>query len=275
VLESNSSVDVPYSPEPDKAALEYTGGIVLKSNVGIYSYANTNILQYAKQKILFQSIGNVDIVSNKTFTAYGKKYLQLFSDKTMFIHAESAINMFSNGKVRVAGTSQTALGQKDQKLTVMYDPKSKAPFRLIYGVLDPAKSSPAAEAAKTYRENLITQTIWEEEEKFDKLKFRFLEPEQYGGKLNANQDHIPASLAQQDNLLTHLYSLTAWKEIEVNDSLPYPGKPLWADFYLKTEALNNLELSGAVGDDLNNIASATSSPPSLTLASLDEYQVQS
>jgi len=274
VIESKSTRDVPYIPDPDSAALEYTGGVVLKSNLGIYSYANTNILQYAKKKILFQAIGNVDIVSDKTLTAYGKKYLQLFSDKTMFIHAQKDIDVYANGKVLVAGVAKTALGQKDQKLAVMYDPNSKAPFRLIYGVLDPAAANPAAEANKKFREELLKQTIWQTEEELERLKFRFLETDQYGG-LNSNQDHIPATLAQQDNLLTNLYSLSPWIEVEVNGTLPYPGKSLWPDFYLDTQPLNNLEKSGIVGEDLNNIAEATPTPPSLTLVSLDLYKVQS
>lgn len=281
VLEAKSLYDVPAWPDPDAAALQYVGGIVLKSNVGIYSYAGTNIAQYAKGKLLLQSLHNTDIVADKVLTVYGKKYTQIFSDKSITAFANRSITLFSTGSAALAGTNSTALGQRGKRLGVRYDKKSKF-VDILWGALNPESRKDEFEQAKTYRKYVLHQTIFQDpldsdpesqSETLDKIKFRFLESFQYG-ELNPGNDFIPATMAQQDNLLTNIHQLVNWNEFDINGSMPYPGASLFNNFYLSSGAPINLEVSGSVGNDANNVGNPTAGPTGLSLTSLGNYLVQ-
>jgi hypothetical protein len=124
---------------------------------------------------------------------------------------------------------------------------------------------------KAAKQNILEQTAFQEEAKFTDLTFKFLASSQYGN-LTQEQDAIPSTLAQQDDLLTRMYNLKKWEEQEVNDSLPYPGKDLFENFYYSAEKPVNLESNG-LGKDYSSKADASSKPSNISLDSLKNYKV--
>jgi hypothetical protein len=92
--------------------------------------------------------------------------------------------------------------------------------------------------------------------------------------LTPEEDAIPMTLAQQDDLLSSAYSLTDWEEKEVNETLPYPGKDLFENFYYSAEKPANLEKKG-VSEDYTSKAEPDKQPAKVSLDSLLKYKVQS
>jgi hypothetical protein len=270
IIESNGSKDSAGSPDPAKGAVENIGGIVLKSKLNVYSYAQKNIVNYAKGQIMLQSLKNMDIVADKELTLYGKQSLQQFSDYSILNYAGHSITTVSDGSVTMAGATSTALGQKDQKLGVMYDKKSKF-IDLLEGLIPVSEVTGQLKAAKKYRQNLLEHTVFQNETKFNDLTFKFLSSDAY--KLNPEEDAMPATLAQQDDLLTSMYKLETWKEPEINNTLPYPGKSLFGNFYYSSEKPVNLE-KNSLGKDYSNKADSQPQPANVSLGSLNDYKAQ-
>jgi hypothetical protein len=207
--------------------------------------------------------------------------LSLHSDKTflgtsdgvMIMNGETAALLVSlSGALVASGRSVSAYGLKDEYLGVMYDDKS--PF------IDPLKGIvPLDELEAQIRPGLKSikfdfekAFLFDEIKKFEDLEFRFLKSYKYGN-LNKQKDAIPMTMCQQDEKLTGLYKLEAWKEKEIKKSYPYPGKDKWEDFYLDSEKPKNLE-SNQVGKDYNSKAESEEKPATLTFKSLKEYKVQ-
>lgn len=271
VIEANGNKDTPGEPDPAVEAIDYVGGIVLKSKLSIYNYAEKNIVSYAKKNLLLQSLNNTDIVADEAVTLYGKRNMQSFSDSSMSFYAKGQAYLFADRTVGVAGGSGTILGQKDQNLGVMYDDKSQF-IDIIKGVIPVSDFTEQLGKASAAKEKLLEQTTFSEEAKFDDLKFKFLKSDKYGN-LDPQEDAIPATIAQQDDLLTSLYSLKEWTEKEVNETLPYPGKDLFENFYYSAEKPVNLE-ENKLGKDYSNKADSTSTPAAVTLDSLQKYKIQ-
>jgi len=270
IIEANGTEDSAGTPDPTKEAVENIGGIVFKSKLHVYSYAQKNIVNYAKGQIMLQSLKNTDIVADKELTLYGKQSFQQFSDYSILSYAGNSITVVSDGSVAMAGATTTALGQKDQKLGVMYDKKSKV-IDILEGLIPVSEVTGQLKAAKEYRQNILEQTVFQNETKFEELTFKFLSSTTY--KLNPEEDAIPATLAQQDDLLTNIYKLDAWKEAEVNDTLPYPGKDLFENFYYSSEKPVNLEKNN-LGKDYSNKADSQPKAAGISLGSLNDYKTQ-
>jgi hypothetical protein len=134
VIETNGSSDTPGTPEPKKEAIEDIGGIVFKSKLSIYNYAEKDIVNYTKKKFLLKSLETVDMFAEKTMAIYGKSSLHAFSDGMMLNIAQNNLTL-AEGGVMLAGSGSTVLGQKDQNLGVMYDDKSEH-VDILKGVLD-------------------------------------------------------------------------------------------------------------------------------------------
>jgi hypothetical protein len=272
ILESNGTTDTSGSPDPTSRAIEDIGGIVLKSKLSIYNYAEQNVVSYAKNNLLLQSLNNTDIVANQTLTNYGKQNLLNFSDGSAVTLAFGLAAVFSDNAAMIAGSGGTILGQKDQYLAMTYNPDVKVPVNPPIGVIDVPQYSSEFGKAKAAKDNLLAQTVFQESDKFDSLKFHFLSSSDYG-KLNPQEDGIPATLAQQEDSLTNLYSLGDWSEKEINNSLPYPGKDLFENFYYAADKPVNLEKND-LGQDYSNKADSSSTPGEINLASLNQYKVQ-
>jgi len=273
VFEANPEKKVPYTPKPKSGdeAVEDVGGIVFKSAHGIYGYAKEEFKIEAKERA---------VIVSKIAQINTEDLLSLHSDKTLFatadgallLHGETAALLFSlSGACIAAGKSATAVGMKDIYLGVMYSEDS--PF------IDPLKGivpldelegqlRPDLESIKKLKEAFL----FDKTDKFVDLEFRFLKSQKYG-KLEKEKDAIPATMAQQDEKLTGNYKLEGWKEKEIKNSYPYPGKEKWETFYLDSEKPNNYE-SNPRGKDFNSKADSEKEPPTLTFKSLGEYKVQ-
>lgn len=270
VVEANSSKDTPGTPDPEKEAIEYIGGIVLKSKLGIYSYADKNIVCYAKKNLLFQSLENTDIVTKQNCFILSKQAIYALADTAMVLHGAQVAEVISDGAAIVAGSGTTAIGQKDQMLALKYSEDN--PFvDPIAGVIEVSTLTSQFPEIKEAKDNILKQTVFKEEKKFDKLKFKFLKSSKY--EINPDEDAIPSTLAQQDDKLTSLYSLKDWEEKEINETYPYPGKEMFENFYISAEAPVNLE-ENPLGKDYSNKADSAEKPAKIKLESLLKYKVQ-
>jgi len=289
VLESKAEKDVAYMPLPKKGALQQVGGILLKSNLGIYNYAEKNIVNYAKGKMLLQSLENMDITAgvddknaakssakNKKATAktkkgtakkkeagitiYSQNNMMVMADESMLMHSKQMTTLISDTSVLLAGAASTLLGEKGDSIP-------------LEGVIETEKL--VKDVFKKPRENkktLLKQTIFQTEATFEALEFKFLNSKEYGGDLNGDRDPLPITLAQQDNLLTNLYKLEEWKEKKINESYPYPGKDLFEKFYYITQKPANLE-KHPTDKDSHSKSNPQKNPSTITLTSLSKYKV--
>ena len=269
VLESNGEQDTPGAPSPTEEAIDYIGGIVLKSKLSIYNYAENDVVTYTKRQLLLQSLGSADIVANQAATIYGKGSLSLFSDGMLLNMGQNTLTLAEGGAM-MAGAGSTVLGQKDQNLGVMYDDDSPS-VDIIKGVLDTSTLSAELGKAKEGKDNILNKTTFESEDNFDALTFKFLKSDKY--KIVKEQDAIPMTIAQQDSELTELYNLEEWEEKEINNTMPFPGKELFEEFYCSSEGTLNLEKK-KVSKDYTNMVEPGNKPGSITLDSLNKYKVQ-
>lgn len=272
VMETKGEKDNTGKPDPKNEAIEEVGGIVFKSKLSIYNYAEKDIVNYAKKKVLFQSLQNMDLIApENTITIFGKDAVHVLSSDTVSTYGEKTNLHVSDGTVLLAGAETTALGQEDQYLGVMYDDESMF-IDVLKGILPVSEVTSALTQLKENKQQILNQVTFYEEQKFIDLKFKFLKTSKYG-KLTPNEDAIPASLAQQDDKMTGLYSLSTWEQKEINETLPFPGKDLFENFYLDAEKPENLE-ANSMGQDYSSKADSSSSPASVTLKSLKEYKIQ-
>jgi hypothetical protein len=251
-------------------AIEDIGGIVLKSKLNIYNYAKKDLVSYAHQNIHFQAISDLNFVADNSLNLYGKQSLYSFTDNNYFLYSKQNANIITGGSLIMAGQSQTTIGQKDAPVNVKTNPGVS-----ITGVVK-VKEILAEKDLQKYidsKKELLKLTSYNEKEKFDELKFKFLSSDKY--KVDSKEDAIPSTLAQQDDIVTDMYSLKEWKEQEVNESLPYPGKDFFEKFLFTTEALKNLEKNSEKSNDLIPKANSSNSPAQIKLESLNKYKVQS
>jgi hypothetical protein len=270
VIESNGTTDSPGTPDPKEEAIDNVGGIVLKSKLSIYNYAEKNIVAYAKKNLLLQSLNNTDIIADSTLTTYGKKSFLSLTDGSLFSFSKKGALVLSSGSAVFAGAKSTALGQDGQKLGVMYDKKSKF-IDTLSGVMKVSEVANRVSDIRKAKNQVLEQTTFQTEEMFANLQFKFLASDKY--HLQETEDGLPTTLAQQDDLLTDLYKLEEWEESEVNDTVPFPGKKLFENFYYKAEKPGNLE-ENKLGKDYSNKAASEKKPNKVTLASMAKYKVQ-
>lgn len=272
VLEAENPPGTTGTPDPSTEAIKFVGGIVLKSGYGIYNYAKKEILHYAKERLVLQSLKELFVKSDKMMGLYSKSVLALLSDKSLIADgASSAIFSSTGGSVLCSGMGTTALGKEDSILGVKYDEDSIF-IDILKGVVPMDPIVQAVEEMKPPLDNPIEFVLFNEESKFEKLKFNFLKSTRYGN-LIPDEDAIPASMAQQDDKLTSLYGLSTWNEREVNSTLPYPGKEKFENFYMDADKPKNLE-SNPNGKSYSSKAESEPQPCEITLKSLKQYKIQ-
>jgi hypothetical protein len=270
VFQANGDQASAGTPDPDSGVTEDVGGIVFKSNLGIYSFAQQTIANIAQESFLVQATNDARIDS--------KSFTQISSDNSVVIvGANSAsvlspneVGILSQGSVLVSGTNSTAFGQKDQDLDVEYDPKNPFidPIRgalqtgslyssFSLGVL---KDNDLTNLAKPF----TTTTIAD-------LNFTFLNSSIYS--LTDNEDPIPMTLSQQEDDLSNIYDLTEWQETSVNDTLPYPGADNFdTAFAATTGAIPNLQIYEGI--DYTGKPDGTNNGMTVTMKSLNSYKIQ-
>lgn len=275
ILEANGVADTRGQPTPspdDPAqAIDYIGGIVIKSKLGIYNYAAKDIVNYAKKKLILQSLNTMDVISDENMTIYSKKSMFRFADDRVLDYGKKSAIYVTEGFAEFSGAKATLLGQQDQPLGVMYDEDSMF-VDVLKGVGVVSKIVDSISGAKdAKKESVINATTFNKPEYFDDLRFAFLDSTDY--HITGETDSLPSTMAQQDAELTKLYSLEAWAEPEVNGTKPYPGKDLFENFYLFADKPVNLK-ENKIGKSYSNKADSEETPNELQLKSLEEYKVQ-
>jgi hypothetical protein len=273
VFDANPEKKVPYTPKPKDGdeAVEDVGGVVFKSSRGIYAYAKEEIKMECEERALLKS-KIIQVKATELLSLHSDKAWLGTSDTAMILHGETAALLISlSGACIASGKTASAYGMKDVYLGVMYDDES--PF------IDPLKGIvPMDEVEAQLRPGLDDLKKLEEGFLFDKietytdLEFRFLKSQKYGN-LEKEKDAIPMTMVQQDEKLTGNYKLKTWKEKEIKNSYPYPGKDKWEEFYLDSEKPKNWE-SNPSGKDFSAKAKSEPEPPTLTFKTLGEYKVQ-
>jgi hypothetical protein len=273
VLEAKATIPTPGTPDPQEEAIEHIGGIVLKSEYGIYNYAKKEIVTYTEGRVVLKSLSQIFVETDNLLSLYSKSSLLLLSDKSLIADgATSSLFISSGGSVVCSGVGTTALGMKDENLGVMYDPDSIF-IDIIKGVVPMDTITSKLAEVRPQLEDPLSFTLFSTPEKFTNLQFNFLKSDKYG-QLSDTADLIPATMAQQDDKLTSMYGLTSWQETEVNSSLPYPGKDKFESFYLDADKPINLE-SNPTGISYSSKAESEPKPCELTAKSLQEYKIQS
>lgn len=270
VIHANGEQDTPGTPTPTEEAIDYVGGIVFKSKLSIYNYAEKNIVNYAKKNVMLQSLENTDIIANQGLTLYGKRNTYLLADSGILSYSGQSTTIISEGNAAFAGSSSTALGQDSQNLGIMYDDKSMF-IDILKGVIKVSDMTESIKKLTDYKDEILKNTVFQDEQHFEDLTFKFLKSEKY--KISKEQDAIPMTIAQQDSELTELYNLTEWEEKEINETLPFPGKELFEQFYCASEDLLNLEKK-EVSKDYTNAPDPGKKPGNIKLDSLNKYKVQ-
>jgi hypothetical protein len=275
---NNSGVIIEANGETDSIgnggtkAIEEIGGIVFKSKLNIYNYAKKDIVAYAENNMHFQSINDLNFVADQTLTCYGKERLYNATDKNGIFYSKENTFLLAKTNLTLAGQAQTSLGQTDTEIAVKTKPgvsvKGTVKVQEVLSKMD-------TEKFLENRKELLKLTAYQEKEKFEELKFKFLDSSAY--KLNPDVDGIPSTLAQQDDAVTSLYSLESWEEKEVNESFPYPGKDLYEKFLFFSDSFENLEKNSkdSSGKELISKAESSESPSKIKLVSLNQYKVQS
>lgn len=267
ILESAAEESSLGELESEKA-LENLTGIVLKSKTDIYNSAENDIVNNSKNRIMFKSLEAMSITSDEDINMYTKKTLRYIADEGISAHSDKDIMFLSSTNLFIAGASGTAIGQKDSPINV----KSLLGVKGVLKVQEMVNQQKFSSFKKD-NQDIWKKTIFKSLDKFEMIKFRYLESSKYG-KLSPDSDGISATLAQQDDLLTGMYSLEEWKEEEINETLPYPGKELYDNFYYSTEKPLNLE-ENSLGKDYSSKSDAAKEPAKINLESLNKYKVQS
>ncbi len=272
VLEANPSQPGSGTPDPSSQAIEDIGGIVLKSKQGIYNYAEKEIVAYSKDKMILKAVGNTVISSDGLFGLNTSGTMIIKGNQLIANGESTALYLSTGGTASFAGSGSSVFGNKDDNLGIMYD-KDSMFIDILKGAFP--VSSVASQLQSAYRlfSDPLSQTTFSDVSKFTKLKFRFLDSNKYGN-IQKETDAIPATMAQQDDKLTSLYSLGTWTEKEVNGSLPYPGKTKFTEFYLDADAPKNLETNPS-GKSYSSKADSSKTPGKLTFKSLQQYKIQS
>ena len=274
VLQSNTETPTTGAPDPTQKAITDIGGIVLKSRQGIYNYAETEILNYSKDRILFQAIKDFFIQGDELISIKSKNSQVMLQGQTIVADGkESALFISSAGLAAVAGDSSSIFGKKDEYIGVTYDKKSFV-VDVLKGALDLKTISKQTNKDFDEIKEPIKFSIFQEDQKFQDLNFRFLDSDEYLG-VSGETDAIPTTMAQQDNKLTNLYTMKAWKEKSVNSTKPYPGEDNYDNFYLSSEIFKNLKKVESEDKEAYSSSKADKTPASLNLTSLDQYNIQS
>jgi hypothetical protein len=265
VIESNSEEESLGELEQEKA-LEKLSGVVLKSKSSVFIGADKNVVTHSKERTYLKSLKEAIFVFEEPAIFYGLKDMRFLADSQILLEAEKGLTLLTPKQAILAGAEGTALGQKDKPLSV----GAEKPIKGTLKVNEELKKM-ELEKVKEQFKDIWKLSKFESIDKFDLIKFRFLDKTGYGS-LDSKEDAIPSTLAQQDDLLTGVYELDKWEEKEINETLPYPSKKLFTDFYYKAEAPKNLTKSNT-SDDYASKGEPSEKGCKVKLASLQEYSV--
>ena len=282
VLESagdKNTAGTPDQSEDDADALEYIGGIVLKSTLGIYNYTAGNILNFVLSNFYIDAKNGVYAVTDNMLL-FGKKSFAMLAKKSINMISKTSTTLMSIGRAAFGGIGATSLGMKDQKIGIKAVPKFGWKKDPPEGVVDFQAYIDDWQIDKTMDEtykNLIQYTVFKETKgsewhKFTDLKFRFLKSLNYN---LTDSDGIVGSLAQQDDLVSNAFELESWQETEINGTMPFPGKEKGEQYYFSPGKLTNLEKSPDDKDLVNKADAKEKMEDKMKRVSIfTEYKVQ-
>jgi hypothetical protein len=265
VIESESEKEETGELDSEKA-LEKMTGIVLKSKSSIFLGADKNIVSHSKEKTLFKSMKETYLISQELAFFYTLKDFIFVADSQILATGEKGISLLSPAQALLAGAGNTVLGQKGQPIAV----ESESSIKGVVKVNEELKKM-KLDSTKGDVKDIWKFTKFTSLEKFDLVKFRFLAKDRYGS-INPQEDAIPSTLAQQDDLLTGIYGLDTWQEEYINGTLPYPSADLFSNFYYNADAPKNLTTSNT-STDYANKGNPSSSGATISLDSLQQYKI--
>jgi len=273
ILQSDTEEDL--EPTPEDKAYNKFGGIMLKSTKGIYQFGE-KIFDRATEKGLYKS-GRLMLESvTDRLGIRAENNIEILSNNQTFMVSKGNITVLTNGALTCVGAGSanfagdhTNIGNKGVLVGLVPHPGSLP--AVLDGVIPVDQFKPITDRYlklfedENYQEQMIPFT---KDDKFD-IKFRFLESKEY--KLKKRQDCIPMTIAQQDDLAFGFLKLEAWKEQEVNSTLPFPGKDAFSEYYLTADLvnwkLNENDMASKPSGNLVNSAAV------LRPTSLDHYKI--
>ena len=270
VLQSNS--DKKSAPSPDDEAYTEFGGILLKSASGVYTYGKT-IFDRADERALYKAGTLMLEAADKNLNLKAATTVGIKSDENIMMTADKAINIVSQTTLNCFGATsasfagaRTNFGNKGTIIGMVPHPGSLP--AVLDGVLPVSDlvSTFANIGNDDYQQQFSPFT---DDDEFTKIKFHFLASDKY--KLSDKEDHIPMTIAQQDDEIFSFLKLDTWAEKEVNSTLPFPGKDKFSTYYATCD-LNNLQ---KIGDDIfsKDSESLKNSGSKITDKDLQQYKV--
>lgn len=255
ILQSDSKLKS--VPTPNGQAYEQVGGIVLKAeNTGVWTYADT-IFDHSVSNSYYKSDKNLAIKGTDMLCLQGD-YL-LATPAEMILAPENAYIIPSNTAI-CAGAEETVIGLKGQTPVI---PAPDQEFVSVQtGILEDAMDIPVSPNPEDW------VNPYNKANTFTDIKFRFLASDKYN---LGEDDCIPQTIAQQDDVEFKFLNLKTWTEQEINDTLPFPGKDRFVKDYYVTCELKNLQKKD---NDIfsKEVSSLESTSGSLTKKSLQEYK---
>jgi len=245
-------------------------GIVLKSKLGIFNFANQTIANITPQSYIVKAGQDVRVDAQSTAQVSANTAIVFGSSNAALVSSQNTMVLSSSDAI-FAGAGSTILGQKGQDIGITFPPHAQIAVE-IQGVVQVSQLLNAYKK-DVLQDNSLLQFAapFNTQAAIDGLAFRFLDSAEYG--LQAKVDPIPMTLAQQEDQTSGLYSLSAWTETPINGTYPYPGADLFTKAFASTQgAIPNLQ--PYQGTDYTGKPNSTPSAMSVISDSLDNYKVQ-
>jgi len=253
-------------PTPTDEAYSEFGGIMLKSKSSVYTYAD-KIFDRAALQALYKGEGLTLESVDKALNIKSKNSINVVGEKDVNLLSKANMNVIAISSLQAAG-AHTNIGRKDTIVGLI--PHKGSIGGPMDGVLDLAVYQSIIDQLSgiDYQQQMSPFTT---DDKFKDIKFHFLTSDKY--KLQSgSEEHIPMTIAQQDDESFGFLSLTAWQEQEVNGTLPFPGKDKFDKYYIKSETKN---LQSLHGQDIysKDSDSLVNEPGPLKAVSLQQYKI--
>lgn len=228
VLEAGGEAASDFFPQ-DEAVQGVAGVIIKATNSGVFQFSNYSYNRTKTRHISYS--GEHFIKADKNITNSAKDRIDIQTDTTITIGAQTILGI-ADGSLILTGVQNTIIGLKNQTFGV-------CPIGPVQGILE----EDGIKDIREYNDKIAALKVqdyssnFRKDEDFEDLKFRFLSTDKYG--LIQEQDVIPQTVTQVEDALFKLHGLVEWKETEVNETYPYPGKD--AEFWYIGGVMNNLE----------------------------------
>lgn len=272
IFQSNSESTA--EPTPDGEAYDTFGGILmLAKDSGIYTYGKKLFLN-SKEKALLKAKETLTLESEDgDVWLIPQQNLYLFPTGDVLCSTSGSMIFAGSSSALFAGGGSTAIGNVGQTIGMISTPGS-IPSSLD-GVVPVDAIVSGIQAARNALDDAVQRMMspFDEDSKFDNVKFHFLASEKFN--LKDREDFIPMTIAQQDDDSFGFLHLKEWSEKEVESTLPYPGKDKFEQFYLTTSTLQNVKKSNEGEDyESKSFNSMSSQGVTLNLESLNSYKVK-